>query len=394
MANYVFSVTTPHTLDPSPVNSEAPRASCLNAARMLKAVAAGDYPGTCSVTAETASVAASAIVTCAAVQNADTVTINGQALTAAQKNARGTITPTVSGIDVDDELVIDTVTLTAKKHHSTGTVTIVIANTDVDDTVTINGSVFTAKAAEDTGAAEFDISGTATAAAASLVACITASVDPLIDGIVTATNAAGVVTVRMVATGTGVVTFVSSDADGLAVSGSGTLTAGTVPAADEFDISGSNAQTCTSILAAINANETLTAIVTASTTATVVTVRAIIPGTAGNYVLTSTDAQLAVSGSGTMTGGAALANNQFDFGGTNAETATALAAAINASTTDIVEHIVSATASDAAVTISAKTPGFAGNAVTIATSDGTRLAITGSLSRLAGGTGTRTTLSF
>lgn len=334
-----------------------------------------------------ASARASGTVTAAAVQNADTVTINGVVLTATQKHARGTITPTVSGIDVDDTLVIKSETFTAKKHHSTGTVTITAAGVDNGDVVVINGATFTAAAAENTATGAFDVSGTDTAAATSLAACITASVDPLVAGIVTATSAAGVVTIRMVATGIGTVTLTSDDAQ-LAVSGAGTLTAGTVPAAGEFDISGSNAQTCTSILAAINANLVLPLYVTASTTSTVVTVRSLIAGTAGNYVLTSSDAQLAVSGAGTMTGGASVANAAFDFGGTNAETAADLARCINACTTDLIEFHATATVSDAIVTVLAKTPGHAGNAVTLASSDNTRLAV--SVARLAGGAPTAT----
>lgn len=361
-------------------------------AAKLHALAGGVGGGTGAdrTTLRVATATASGTVTCAAVQNADTVTINGQALTATQHHARGTITPTVSGIDVDDTLLVHETTLTAKKHHSTGTVTIVIANTDVDDTVTINGYAFTAKNAENLGAGQFDISGTATAAATSLAACINASTDPLIAGLVTATSDVGVVTVRKVSTGTGTYTLVSSDADGLAVSGAGTLTAGTAPAAGQFDISGSNAQCCTSILAAINASAALTAVLTASTTSTVVTIRSRISGAAGNYVLTSSDAQLAVSGSGTMTGGANVANNQFDFGGTDTETATALAAAINATTTDIVELQVEAESEAAVVTITAEEAGVSGNAITLASSDAGRLAC--SVTRLAGGT--ETTYTF
>lgn len=397
MAEYVFRVTTPFELDPDPINSEAPRASCLNVAKMFRAIAAGDYPGTCSVVADTEGVAASGSVTCAAVQNADTVSINGQALTATQHHARGTITPTTSGIDVDDTVTINTTgVLTAKKHYATGTVTITIANTDADDTVTINGVAFTAKAAEDTEAGEFDISGTATVAATSLAACINASDDEDIAGVVTAFSSGGVCTVRAVESGTdgNALTFVSSDADGLTVSGAGTLADATDPADDEFDISGQNADTCTSLAAAINACTALSGVVTAWASATVVTVRAVTAGTGGNSIgLASSDAQLAVSAAN-LSGGAAVGNNQFDFGGSNSETATALAAACNASTTDIVEFHVSAAASGAVVTFTARTPGHTGNGITLATSDGTRLAITGGASRLTGGTGTRTTLSF
>ncbi len=468
-------------------------------AAKLHALAGGNGGGTTErATLRVSTGESTGTVTCASVQAADSVTLNGQAIVAQQAYATGTVTPTVTGIDVDDILTIDDVVLTAKrhhstgtvtctaagidvddtvtlnggiltakKHHSTGTVTIVIANTDVDDTVTLAGVAFTAKNAENTAAAQFNISGTATAAATSLAACINASVDVAIVGILTATSAAGVVTVRAVATGVATSTLVSSDADGLAVSGagsttagtvpgagefdisgsdtqtavslaaaindsedvlidglvtatsatnvvtirkvatgtgvytlvssdaqlacsgSGNLTAGSVPAADQFDISGTNAQCVTSIESAILGNADLAAIVTVSTSSTVVSLRSIIPGSAGNYVLTSSDAQIAVSGSGTMTGGAALANNKFCFTGTDAQVATELARAINATTTDIVELQTVAEADGAVVTITGEEAGPAGNAVTLASNDAGRLLTSGT--RLTGGTQTEYT---
>jgi hypothetical protein len=392
MATSLYTIDVSSTDGETPISADKHR-SLLNLRNMLYACLAGNARGVHTFSCRTAAAKAAAVVTCATVANANTVTINGTALTATQHNARGTITPTVSGIDVDDTVTIQGVALTAKKHHSTGTVTITAAGVDNGDVVVINGASFTAAAAEDLEAGEFNVSGTDTAAATSLAACINASVDVLIAGIVTATSAAGVVTVRMVATGTGVVTFTSDDAQ-LAVTGSGTLTAGTVPAAGEFDISGSNAQTCTSLAAAIAANATLAALVTVWTSATVVTMRAITAGAGGNALtLVSSDAQLAVSGAGTFTGGATVSNNQFDFGGTDTETAAALVAAINASTTALVSGQVVASNVGAVVTLTAIIPGRAGNAITIATS-GSTLAITGSVARLAGGTETLITHTF
>lgn len=349
--------------------------------------AAGD-----SLTFRTAGVHATGSITCATVANANTVTLNGTALTATQHHARGTVTPTVTGIDTDDTVTINGTALTAKRHYATGTVTIVIANTDVDDTVTIQGVVFTAKNAEDTANRQFNISGTATQAATSLVACITAAAG--LSGVVTATSSSGVVTIRAATSGTAgnAITLASSDADGLAVSGA-TLANATAPGTDEFDYTGTDAQCCTSLAAAINACTALSGVVTAWASATVVTVRAVSAGTGGNSItLASSDAQLAVSGAN-LSGGAAVANNQFDFGGSDTETATALAAAINASTTAIINKHVTATSSGAVVTLTAVQPGHAGNAVTTATS-GATLAITGSAARLTGGTETITSYSF
>lgn len=378
-----------------PVISGETRETALNLANFFRKLAGGNQLGSVTLTARNSGVKASATATCAAVANADTVTINGTALTATQHNATNTVTPTVTGIDVADTLTVNGVVLTARKHNATATCTIVIANTDLADTVTVNGVVFTAAAAEDLEAAEFDISGDATAAATSLVDCIMASEDPLIDGIVTATSSLGVVTIRAVATGTAgnAITLVSSDADGLAVTGSGFLADATAVAADEFDISGSNAQCVTSIADAIAANATLAALFTTTTSATVCTIRAITAGTAANaYTLASSDAQIAV-GNATFQNGAAVGNNEFDFTGSNTETATALAAAINASTTGAISDFVTATSSAGVVTVTADVAGVSGNAITFVSSDGTRLAVTGS-GKLASGSETLITLSF
>lgn len=356
-------------------------------AKTIRNLAAGIGGGfQTRTTARAGTAVASGTATCAAVQAADTVTINGQALTATQHHARGTVTPTLSGIDTADTVTINTTgILTARRHHATGTVTTVVASADNGDTVTINGAAFTAAAAEDTEAGEFDISGTNDAAATSLAACINASEDVLIAGIVTATAAANVVTIRAVATGVAgnALTLASSDADGLAVSAA-TLANATAVAADEFDITGSTAQCCTSLAAAINACILLRDVVTAWASATVVTIRAVAAGAGGNSIaLASSDAQLAVSAA-TLENGAAVANNQFDFGGTDTETATALASAISGSTTSIVGDICEATSAAGVVTVSARASGTSGNAITLASSDGTRLAV--SAARLTGGT--------
>lgn len=74
--------------------------------------------------------------------------------------------------------------------------------------------------------------------------------------------------------------------------------------------------------------------------------------------------------------------DEFDMSGTNSACATSLAAAINANTT--LDGAVTASAANAVVTITADVPGVIGNAVTLTTSNGTRLAATGS-GRLASG---------
>lgn len=270
-------------VDPFGHNTTRPKRTIFREfGKLLKRVISGGVlsRNTTRPTAIAGLVQAAAVVTCAAVANADTVTIGGQALTATQQNARSTVT---------------------------------CASVSAADTVTVNGVVFTAVNGGTPTAVQFDMSGTDTATAASLVAAINASINVLVSGIVTAANAAGVVTVR-----------------------------------------------------------------------------AVTAGTAGNSItlVSSNGTRLAASGSGVLANGAAVANNQFDFGGTNTQTGAALAAAINASTTALLSGVVEATNAAGAVTISAKLKGKVGNHITIATGNGTRLAITGSVSRLAGGTQT------
>jgi phage tail sheath gpL-like len=76
----------------------------------------------------------------------------------------------------------------------------------------------------------------------------------------------------------------------------------------------------------------------------------------------------------------------------NTATAAALAAAINASTTAGVTGIVTATSALGVVTISAIQSGKVGNAISLASSDGTRLAV--SAAKLASGADTSVTLSL
>lgn len=113
--------------------------------------------------------------------------------------------------------------------HASGTVT--AASVSVDDTVTINGVVFTAKAAENTALRQFNQASTDTAAAASLVACVTAAVAAgTLTGVI-ATSSSAVVTVRAVSPlpGTGnAITLASSNGTRLAVSGP-VLTGGSNP---------------------------------------------------------------------------------------------------------------------------------------------------------------------
>lgn len=85
--------------------------------------------------------------------------------------------------------------------------------------------------------------------------------------------------------------------------------------------------------------------------------------------------------------------NEFDMSGTDTVDAASLAAAINASASALVSNHVTATSALGVVTLTAKNKGYPGNAVTVATSNGTRLAPSGA--RLTGGSSTAlTTMSF
>lgn len=107
---------------------------------------------------------------------------------------------------------------------ASGTVTFSsIAN---NDTVTINGRVYTAKTSGATGLQQFNIGGSDTAAAANLAAAINADTSALVSGVVVATSAAAIVTVKAVTpgvAGNGLTLAISAHGS---VSGSGLLTSG------------------------------------------------------------------------------------------------------------------------------------------------------------------------
>jgi phage tail sheath gpL-like len=154
-----------------------------------------------------------------------------------------------------------------------------------------------------------------------------------------------------------------------------------------FSIDTSDTAAAADLVTQINAHPSLSGIVTATSVAGVVTVRAVTSGTAGNsIVLTGTAVRLAASGSGVLAGGIAVANNQFDVspGGTNDQVAVDLARAINASTTTLVASYVRAqrTASGV-VTVWSLISGRAGNGISLTTTGGT---ITASSALLAGAT--------
>lgn len=155
------------------------------------------------------------------------------------------------------------------------------------------------------------------------------------------------------------------------------LTAGSTPAAFQFAVGtggSANTDTATNLAAAINGVSGLA--FDAVSSGVTVTVRAVTAGTAGNSItLASSNATtLAVSGT-VLAGGSAVAINTFDPGGSNTQVATNIAACVNASTSTLVSDHVYAVSNGALVTLLAKSAGVAGNLVTIASSNGSRLAV-------------------
>jgi hypothetical protein len=154
-----------------------------------------------------------------------------------------------------------------------------------------------------------------------------------------------------------------------------------------FDVSGTDAQMCTSIAAQVNAyaSPLISGIVAARASATVVTFYAVNSGTSGNAITLATNNNTRLAKSGTvLANGAALTNNQFDFAGSDITTGVDLARAINNSTTAADQRTTAtASSSTGVVTITAKVAGPAGNAITL-TSVGGTITVTGS-GFLAGG---------
>lgn len=255
-----------HGARSTPFTSGAKQVSMRKFTNYLVSLLSGAFrPAGASIKVRNAAVAATGTVTFSgAATAADTVTFNGQALTATQKNATGTASFS----------------------------TIVAGNK-----VTIQGIDFTARAAP-SGAGEFLVTGGDTAAAAALAAKINAYPSYPIKGLVTATSAAEVVTIR-----------------------------------------------------------------------------AVTAGTAGNAItLTKTGAPITVSGSGTLTNGAAASNNAWDPGEDAATAGAAFTAAFNASTTSKVSAPAVATHDGAGVVTITVQPGVLGNLCTL-TKSGTNIAV-------------------
>lgn len=188
----------------------------------LRALEMGAWEGTIDVLQNDGNaVAASGTVTFSGgASAADTVTINGQALTAAQKNAR-----------------------------ATATFSTVVA----DNVVTVNGIAFTAKVSP-SGANQFALGASDTEAAANLATKVNAHAS--LTGIITATSAAAVATFRAVTSGTGgnALTLAKTGSP-VAISGA-TFANGAASANNAWDFGDTAAQASAALTAAVTASST------------------------------------------------------------------------------------------------------------------------------------------
>jgi hypothetical protein len=363
-----------------------------------------------TATLEYGVLSARAIVTVAAPATSATVTINGQALTAAEHRANCTVT---------------------------------IANVSADDTVTVNGVVFTAKASP-SGNYQFDSGGTDAQDALSLAtkinAVFAATSDPAsvgVRGLIKADRPAanGVVNIFAVDEGTAgnAFTIATSNGTRLAITNdnSGAFAGGAAADNNQFDHIGDNATIARAICNAANASTTaaVSSQVVASCRKAVVACSTV---EVGDWV--SIDGtRLVARTQATDADGARVAtapDDAWSMGSTDTNDGTSLVNcihahpllgerffAVNASgTVSIYERgpeaqfaptISSSNGSRLAVTVAvngkfvdgpnvlftAIRPGVAGNTNTIATSSGATLAITqDSSGRLTGGNST--SLSF
>ena len=328
-------------------------------------------------------------------------------------SARGAGTATCGTVAAGNTYVVNGVTLTATKHRASGTLTLVSAiATDIAE---VGGVNFVGQASAATlGTATFDTRTGNTEAAASLAAQINAHATTA--ALVTAHNVLGVVTVRAIATGAGGDAITISSPDATITASAATLAGGAAVGANQFDVG--TAAAASSIESATDLARCVNASVTAL-------VQYVVQACNFSGTLTSTTA---VAGNVvyvcgykfTGKAGATLEEDQFCIDTGNTETATSLAAQINArhglrnlvvatSSTNVVtvrqltgtsaagtlasgaSTIVAVTlAATAVVHVTAIQPGLSGNCVTTTATGG----VTASAARLVGGTETRETLSL
>lgn len=254
---------------------------------LLMELATGRYKGSVTCAVQNSAVAATGTVTFSGpLTAADTVTINGTALTAQQSYARGTVTA---------------------------------ASVSAADTVTVGATVFTAVNGGSPTSVQFDMSGSDAQTATNLGAAINAH--PTAGALVKAYVASAVVTARNLVIGVAgnnggasQVALASSNNTRLAVAGvsSGKLSGASDPANNKFDIGNTTLEVLTYFVAAVNASSTALVsgqggVLATSNGATVATLTAVKIGSSGNAItLAKSAANAAVSGA-RLTGGSETA---------------------------------------------------------------------------------------
>lgn len=197
---------------------------------------------------------------------------------------------------------------------------------------------------------------------------------------------------------TGRITFSTIVADNSVTITSGsataTFTAKLSPSGvSEFALGASDTEAATNLAAKITAHPAMLNIVTATSAAAVVTVRAVTAGTAGNSIgMTRVGSPITLNDGATLVNGAAATNNAWDPGNTAATAGEAFKDAVNLSTTGKVSNLVVATHDGAGIVTLTALPGYAGNMFTLAKS-GSNIAITGA-AFTGGSADTAFTLNF
>ncbi len=400
------TIDIPELADPFSSNTtRSPRAKLRAFRNLLKRIASGGLASRGAGTRPTVRIStgdASGTVTFATTSvTGNAVVINGVSFSGTQLAARvrATLVTPVAG----NVVTLQGVAFTAAQLNARATATFTGAPTAAQ-TFTLGGVAFVATAGAVTpGAATFSIDTGDTARAASLAAQINAHATTA--ALVTASSALGVMKIRALSAGlAGNAVDISETCTNVALTATGGgalagafLEGGLAQTAAGWDYGDSDTQAGTALAAVVNASPdaAIAHIITATSALGVVTFKAVTEGVAGNaYTCTKTGSPITYTaqGGGADTGifqdGAAYSGNQYDGiykGGTVAQVAASLAAAVNRSTTALVLGVVRATSAAGVTTITATEEGLAGNAITL-TASGT--GPTASVAVLAGGTST------
>lgn len=171
------------------------------------------------------------------------------------------------------------------------------------------------------------------------------------------------------------------------------VTGAATPGAATFSVDTSNTACATSLAAQVNAfpSSKLTGLVGAISSGAVVTVYARALGTSGNSIPLVGTATVLVASGAHLAGGAAPTNNQFDFVGTDTHVGDDIVRAVKASTSAAIQA-VSAHSVTGVVTLTSLVGGLAGNTITLTSSNGGRLAVSGA--NLASGAASAVTRWF